>query len=750
MLFVYKYVTIIFASFWTLANQSHSKKKKVHPPGQHMVLFDPDESEENVIARARNEQTTLTAFFQANSNEGPLGALARQATYQDFPQFFVWNKGQKSWTIRKEGWALGRMYFVSPLAGERFYLRTLLTTTKGAQSFEDLRTVEGVRYDTFREACIAHGLLSDDGEWRLCLQEAVEFQTGHCLRQLFTTLLIYCNPVYPAHLWDEFRQYICDDLDHRLRSLGFHHTTEENIYDYGLYLLDQLLRENGFRLEDFATMPHYHRNWGQFQANRLIAEQLDYDREEQRVRLREALPLLNHEQRCAYDEIVHSAVEEHGQLFFLNGPGGTGKTFVYQTLCYHGRSEGWIVLCVASTGIAALLLPGGRTSHMMFKIPINGLCDTSTCAIGKNTALAELIRQTRLIIWDEVPAQHRFGPEAVDRTIRDIRNNDHPFGGITVVFGGDFQQTLPVVRHGSRAQVVSATLKESSLWRHIHVLHLSRNMRVQGDDAEAFSQWLLDIGHGRNLSDDSRVYLPSHMQSSSLDNLINFVYLDLSKNQPIPPSKYFLDRIILSPRNDEAYSINNEVLQRFPGNESICLSADSAEYDEDSELHEPIPVELLRSLNPSGLPPAELRLKPGCPLILLRNIAPARGLCNGTRMVLERISDRVLEVRILGGNHNGQVALIPRISLTPSDVEFNFTFKRRQFPVRLAFAMTINKAQGQSVKIVGIDLRTSVFSHGQLYVALSRATSSTQIQILVPLDNNDFTTTNVVWNEVLL
>ena len=112
-----------------------------------------------------------------------------------------------------------------------------------------------------------------------------------------------------------------------------------------------------------------------------------------------------------------------------------------------------IVLCVASSGIAALLLPGGRTSHSMFKIPLNSN-DTSFCTFRKQDMRADLLRETSLIIWDEVPMQNRFDPETVDRTLRDIRNLDKPFGGITVIFGGDFRQILPVILKGSRSQIV--------------------------------------------------------------------------------------------------------------------------------------------------------------------------------------------------------------------------------------------------------------------------------------------------------
>ena len=118
-----------------------------------------------------------------------------------------------------------------------------------------------------------------------------------------------------------------------------------------------------------------------------------------------------------------------------------------------------IVPCVASS----LILTGGRTSHIMLRIPI---------VIYENSLKGELLRKTRLILWDEVPMQHRFAPEAIDRTLRDFMNQpDLPFGGITMVFGGDFQQTLPIIPKGTKEQIIKACIQRSQLWRHIKVLH---------------------------------------------------------------------------------------------------------------------------------------------------------------------------------------------------------------------------------------------------------------------------------------
>ena len=123
------------------------------------------------------------------------------------------------------------------------------------------------------------------------------------------------------------------------------------------------------------------------------------------------------------------------------------------------------------------------------------------------------------------------------------------------------------------------------------------------------------------------------------------------------------------------------------------------------------PPEYLNTLNAPGIPLLRLRLKLGCPLMILRNLNPTNGLCNGTRAILTDCKRHVLQVQLLGGDHHGKRVLIPRIKFKfPEDV-IGFHLERKQFPVRLAFAMTINKSQGQTVKHVGLDLRNPVFTH---------------------------------------
>ena len=221
-----------------------------------MVSFNPDDNIDTVLDRASHERTTLTAYFEANANNGRLGEKARKYTYQEFPQHFTWKSIEKKWSIRQSNPAIGRMYFVPPTAGERFYLRTLLTVVKGAKSFDDLQRYQSDDLlPTFHTACIARGLLENDGEWTQCLSEACQMQTGSHLRHLFTTILLFCAPTHPNQLWEDFRQQICDDLPYRLRTLGVNNISTNNIYDYGLYIIDNILQESGHLLSDWPCMP---------------------------------------------------------------------------------------------------------------------------------------------------------------------------------------------------------------------------------------------------------------------------------------------------------------------------------------------------------------------------------------------------------------------------------------------------------------------------------------------------------------
>ncbi|QRV97710.1 ATP-dependent DNA helicase PIF1 [Ceratobasidium sp. AG-Ba] len=692
---------------------------QVHLKDQELVTFQGDQLIQDVVANRHD--TKLTGFFKLNQHDNErIQLIANSMVYQEIPSKFSWDKKARKWNLRaaRRGHpqfgidsprvqsAIGRMYFVGPNQGQKYFLRLLLTVVKAPTSFEDLRTYNNVTYDTYQECCIARGLHEDDGEWAACLEEAAVIKSGHQLRKLFVVILTFCSPNDPKRLWQNYRHHLCDDLRHKLCSQPWSMVdiTDDQVYDHGLYLMQQLVEEAGSTMEA-VQLDKCTQNWEQYQErNRLILEQ---------IQLRDAVPenatenfemKLNQQQLQAFNQIYESSVEQEGKSFFLDGPAGTGKTFLYQALCYRMRNEGHFVICVASSGIASLLLPGGRTSHSRFKIPLD-LHEASVCNITINSDLAKLIRQTKLIIWDEVPMQHKFCAESFNRTCQDICNKPGQlFGGITVVFGGDFRQILPVVRRGEPEDIIDTCLKRSALWNQLTKLHLTENMRLQGDpDAAQHAAFLLEVGQGTSIEEghSGSVRFSPDMHVPSRAALIDSVYQDLQNLQVNTPAAatFLQERTILTGRNDDVLNLNKTILAKFPGETKVYNSADKVrmEVGVDNEDTAALSTEFLNSLNCASIPVSKLELKKGCPIMILRNLAPSQGVCNGTRAVIEKMGSKVLEVKLLTGNNAGSTVFVPRITLSSEESDFGFVLERRQFPVRLAFAMTINKSQGQSV-----------------------------------------------------
>ncbi len=260
------------------------------------------------------------------------------------------------------------------------------------------------------------------------------------------------------------------------------------------------------------------------ETNRLLEVEHDYNVEVLQVEVGMAIESLNDGQRAAYDGITDAYAAHHAKVIFIDGPGGTGKTYTENLILNVVRSHGDITLAIASSGIVALLLLGRRTAHSYLKIPI-ALDRTSFYCICKQDDLVALIRQTKLILWDEAPMTNKLAFEAVDRTLRDLTDKNEPFGGIVFVMSGDFRQVLPVIPRGSHADIVSPSIKNSYLWESVEVFHLSKNMRA-GDAVavhpdlgnRTFADWFLCLGNNElETIDEDYIKCPDMMKLSPAD-----------------------------------------------------------------------------------------------------------------------------------------------------------------------------------------------------------------------------------------
>jgi len=237
------------------------------------------------------------------------------------------------------------------------------------------------------------------------------------------------------------------------------------------------------------------------------------------------------------------------------------------------------------------------------------------------------------------------------------------------------------------------------------------------------------------------LYLEIH-QAPSLETPIHAVFPALAINYA--NQGYMDGQAILTTKNTIVNSLNTQIVEAVPGQEHIFLSVDSVETGDDQAMA--IGTEFLNTITLAGMPPHRLALKVGVLVMLLRNLNATSRLCNGTRLIISRLARKLIVAQIIGGAHAGNIVNIPCITTTTNRLKWPFTLQRRQFPLQLAFAMTINKAQGQTMKTVGIFLPEPVFTHGQLYVALSRTTRVNDVFVFCP---NGRTTTNVVNTKLL-
>ena len=794
-------------------------RMQVHLPDKQNVYYE-EGKEDQILNDAKNlPHSQLIGYFDAvkaaklpDAKQPKIinGLTAKDLTYHDMPEHYTYKmvKGKHVWSLRSQEHrfpTIGRMYQVTPSGknAELYYLRVLLTKRKGMASFEELKTVEGVTYSSFKEAAVAMNLLREDKEWRNCLDDYCFTATNiRMLRETFIIMIFYNNVENPRKLWDEFKDYLCDDFRYqRVNMEGVSVQNKEctqDDYDAALHQLSDILSGPAFkkRLMDFnlpqpikekdtlVAFQHYEDIRIQSETTNINFEREQYENMRSTMNT-EQLFLIN----TLNAELADIKNKNTAKCYFIDAPGGTGKTYCLNAFIHHCLSLKLNIIVTSYAGVAALLLKNGRTAHSQFKFPLNqSMADCSLGTLKATEPLGKQLYWADVIFLDELTMMHKLLFELLHNNCIDLHHRHHPelkrtfhtpFAGKLIIGAGDPRQCLPIKKYADRTTIVQSVVNRSYLWVHFKELHLSINERVMKNakgqpesyqrECKLFTEQLLTLGDGtfpiydRNNSavNISKIIHTTTTEETSVKDFVLWCYPEF---QGIRDKISLHEKAILCVFNEDVDEVNKIAIDLVDGYVRQCYSADELDLNNCKEEYKDTPFEYLHTLEISGFPSHELNLKIGCPVILLRNYNPKIGLCNGTKLIVHKfIKESMIEFEIVSeGEHKGSIVALCRIDFTTSETDFPFIMIRRQFPIRLAFAMTINKSQGQSLKRTGIYLKRPVFAHGQAYVAASRAGIPSETRILIEHqeggqgkvndinDNNKpiYITPNIVYKEV--
>jgi hypothetical protein len=669
----------------------------LHLPHENIVVFNPLDDPNDIQEQLPRATTKLLQWFALNQRD----PSARQWRYIDISEHYVWKQADRMWQKRVQSRIkIARLPSVNGWNVELQALRMILSAARGAQSFVDLMTFNGHTYSTFRDAAKAAGMLEDDGEAISIFFEMSRVgMSVHMLREQFCSVLVHCAPTNPVEL---FNMFSCDLMYGEVTEASCRETLCEldriMRVSYGKSLRDP---EFNFIIENDADDDGVLLPLLSIEPNFALVDQL--------------APLLSAEQRDAVTMVVESVLHQVGfNVFGAFCSAGTGKTLFANYLASLLRTQGRTVVCVAASALAASLLEGGHTAHHALHIPIPAN-DGTYCSF--TLAERSIIMNADLLIWDEASMIGTSVADTVDRTLQDVMNNTRPFGGKTVMFTGDFKQLLPVVRGGKGD---NHTIQRCAWWPLLRRIEFNQNWRACQNIE--FAVMLEAVGTGQL----DCVPVPQDCVASEMGDFVQRVFGDdLIRSDA--------NAMVLTLTLDDADVVNDHCIRSMGGSDREAHASDTFLNCRQPDMY---PREIVSAMRMSGAPPSVLKLKVGARYMIIKNMM--KTVFNGVRcQVVAFAGSKCIFVKVLSGPGSGTTTLLPAcvFMIHPDQSGLPFSIRRRQLPLIVAYAVTVHKAQGQTLTKVGLYITTNIFTHGQLYTALSRTRGWTNIVVLSTLQN---------------
>jgi hypothetical protein len=686
----------------------------IHLPNEHTIIIDPTADSDAMDDISQSSTSTLLQWFELNSRD----TAARQYLYAEIPEHYVWQTKDKIWSLRQRSFSVGRMLSVSSRNQELFALKRLLSVVRGATGWTDMLTVDGHIYSSFQEACGARGMLADDSDVIEAFQEIANTSCSTAFMQREFAIILLNRTCQNARLFFElFASQLCSNGE----------VNPKNCME-ALWAIEDVMAEHGRSLNeaDFGFKLSERSCMGSGVAPCWRNHIFNVD--DCRTQRDLLVPLFTDEQRDCMQTVLAAVEGNRSNLLCILASGGCGKSLFVTGLTWLLRSEGRIVINVAASALAATLLPGGKTAHSTFRIPIP---TTSDCYCGMKTAERDLLRQCAIIFWDEVSMVSSDVADCLDRTLREIMQSpDIPFGGKPICFLGDFKQLLPVAPN----RKYPATVKDCLWWSATHIMRLSKNWRAV--DNPDFCNFLDDVGNGRTMA----VPIPTASRVDSVQSLIATIY---GRNMTDSLDK---NNLIMAFTLDTCNLINKECLAAIP-----TPAFDASAFDDTKDNRQPdcYTPEYIASLPLHGVPPALLQMKVTARYMIIKNYNVQAGVCNGTMCELLSTTRNLAQVKLLTGTQKGRVILLPRCSchVSSENSGLPFAFTRVQFPLIPGYCVSVHKSQGQSLLKIGIVVDQDSFAHGQVYTAFSRTSGWQNISVLLPA--LETTVTNMVYKHML-